>query len=93
MPNLSEIEQGKCNPSVDTLLSLKQNFKCSLDELIMKQESNAVKIHNYSDVSVEEVDLISSYRSLDIYDRKEIDEIIKVKLKINLLRKEKMELP
>lgn len=88
--NLSEIEQGNCNPSLDTLLSLKQYFRCSLDELLLKQEITPGGIHNYSDISIEEVDLISNYRILDIYDRKEVEEIIKIKIKNNLLRKEEI---
>jgi transcriptional regulator with XRE-family HTH domain len=32
--NLSEIEQGNCNPSLVTLSAIKNAFNCSVDELI-----------------------------------------------------------
>ncbi|OPH47422.1 hypothetical protein BC351_39935 [Paenibacillus ferrarius] len=61
--NLSEIEQGNCNPSFDTLLAIKKQFNCNIDDLII-----IVKSNNSSVLSVGELSMISNYRFLDGLD-------------------------
>jgi hypothetical protein len=70
-------------------LSIKQNFKCILDELLSNQSSDVEELNfNYSNVSPEEINLLLNNRLLELYDRNEIEEIIKLKLKMGLIRKE-----
>ncbi|SDO84661.1 DNA-binding transcriptional regulator, XRE-family HTH domain [Paenibacillus sp. yr247] len=76
--NLSEIEQGNCNPSFDTLLNIKKQFNCNIDDLIII-ENDVFKFLIYQ----KENYLISNYRLLDGVDQKEIYEIIKIKISLN----------
>ncbi|MCY9697580.1 helix-turn-helix domain-containing protein [Paenibacillus alginolyticus] len=83
--NLSEIEQGNCNPSFDTLFAIKKQFNCSIDDLILI-ESDSFKSSSSSMLSDEELTMLSNYRSLDEYDQREIEEVIKIKIAINKKR-------
>ncbi|MCY9696140.1 helix-turn-helix domain-containing protein [Paenibacillus alginolyticus] len=80
--NLSEIEQGNCNPSFDTLLAIKIQFNCNIDDLIII-ENDLFKTDSSSVLSEGELSMVSNYRSLDEFDQKEIDEIIKLKIALN----------
>jgi transcriptional regulator with XRE-family HTH domain len=80
--NLSEIEQGNCNPSFDTLLAIKKQFMCSIDDLMIL-ENDLFKSNNSSVLTEGEISMISNYRLLDWFDQKEIDEIIKIKISLN----------
>lgn len=80
--NLSEIEQGNCNPSFDTLLAIKKQFNCNIDDLIII-ENDLIKSNVSSVLSEGELSMISNYRLLDGFDQKEIDEIIKIKISLN----------
>lgn len=83
--NLSEIEQGNCNPSFDTLLAIKKQFNCNIDYLIAV-ENDLYKNNSLSVVSDEELKMISNYRLLDEFDQIEIIEIMKIKISINKRR-------
>lgn len=73
--NLSEIEQGNTNPSLDTLLAIKNEFKCSIDEILATDTNNSM--------TDEEIGLISAFRKLKSRDKIEITEYIKLKIKLN----------
>ena len=83
--NLSEIEQGNSNPSLDTLLTIKSRFKCSIDELTSSEE----QLSKYNDtlISEEELGMLTNYKLLEEFDRLEINEIIKLKIRMSKLRK------
>lgn len=84
--NLSEIEQGNCNLSLDTLLAIKEEFKCSLDKLLTHLETNLEKGEYFPCLSEDEVTVLNQYRLLDKFDKEEIIEMIKVKISINRKR-------
>jgi transcriptional regulator with XRE-family HTH domain len=76
--------QGNSNPSLETLLAIKSKFKCSIDKFITDEEH--LSRINDTFISEEELKMISSYKMLDEFDQKEIDEIIKLKIKMSKLR-------
>lgn len=80
--NLSEIEQGNCNPSFDTLLAIKKQFNFSIDDLMILK-NDIFELNKSSVLTDGEVSMISNYRLLDLFDQKEIDEIIKLKISLN----------
>jgi transcriptional regulator with XRE-family HTH domain len=86
--NLSEIEQGNCKPSLDTLLSIKEQFKCSLDDLISDVNDDPNNVYYYSFLSEEEVLMLTQFKLLDKFDRKEILEIIKIKIAMRKIKNE-----
>lgn len=70
---LSEIEQGKNNPSYDTLISVKEVFGVSLDWLVTGEYSKTDNVDTLEDgklqdnmieLSEEEIELVQTYRSL-----------------------------
>ncbi|NQX63687.1 helix-turn-helix transcriptional regulator [Paenibacillus qinlingensis] len=83
--SLSDIESGKCNPSVETVVSIYSTFECSLDWLLNteSQKKSENKISN-SELSYLEQELISAFRELDSENQIEAFEIVKLKKKRNI---------
>ncbi|SDW48462.1 helix-turn-helix domain-containing protein [Paenibacillus sp. CF384] len=75
--SLSDIESGKCKPSIDTVVSIHQTFNCSLEMLLAGNERLGDK-----DLSDLESRLLHVYRELDLKDKIEILEIASLKLRI-----------
>ncbi|GFZ93729.1 transcriptional regulator [Paenibacillus marchantiophytorum] len=73
--NLSEIEMGNSNPSAETLISIRVEYKVNLNWLLAGYDSTDG--FTYDDSS--EKKLIEEYRSLNDYDKNEIIEIVQLK--------------
>jgi transcriptional regulator with XRE-family HTH domain len=80
---LSDIENGKCNPSAETLLSLKMKYSVDINWLLLGNSDLSVQsnkeIFNASLVS-EELELIFIFRDLNPDNQNEIIEFIKLKI-------------
>ncbi|MDQ0195834.1 helix-turn-helix domain-containing protein [Paenibacillus wynnii] len=77
---LSELETDKYLPSLDTILSLKSIFGVDLEWLlfdISEKKSNEVFM---SRIDENELNLILDFRKLHKGDKREISEIIKLKI-------------
>jgi transcriptional regulator with XRE-family HTH domain len=83
--SLSDIESGKCNPSVETVVSIYSTFECSLEWLLntesQKKTENTI---SNSELSYLEQELISTFRELDSENQIEAFEIVKLKKKRNI---------
>ncbi|MCR8636632.1 hypothetical protein [Paenibacillus radicis (ex Xue et al. 2023)] len=77
------LSKAIANPSLDTLLAIKKKFKCSIDDLVSDVENNL----GYSLLSEEEVLLLKLNKSLTQFDRKEVLEIIKLKIELRKMEK------
>jgi transcriptional regulator with XRE-family HTH domain len=74
---LSELEQDKYKPSMDTLIAIYNNFKVDLQWLIIGSAQ-----HSYSIILSEKEDKLNSvFRKLNTDDQDEIIEIIEIKQK------------
>ncbi|MFD2610820.1 helix-turn-helix domain-containing protein [Paenibacillus gansuensis] len=76
--NLSEIEMGNSNPSAETLVSIRAQYTVNLNWLL-----TGVAVDDgmtYEDQF--EKRLIEVFRNLDDYNKSEIIEIIKLKIKL-----------
>ncbi|NBC72971.1 helix-turn-helix domain-containing protein [Paenibacillus sacheonensis] len=76
--SLSDIESGKCKPSIDTVVSIHQTFNCSLELLLTGNMQIGDK-----ELSDMESRLLQVYRELDSKDKSEILEIASLKLRIH----------
>lgn len=80
---LSELEQGKYNPSLETILSIHKVFNTNLqwllvgDTLLEDNEEQALFNVSLDDTEIKLVDL---YRSLKDYDKEEIIQFMKLKM-------------
>jgi transcriptional regulator with XRE-family HTH domain len=72
---LSDIESGKCNPSFETLLSLRLIYHCDLNWLV----SNNYEVDCKGELNEFENDLINQFRMLSDINKLEIMEFIKIK--------------
>lgn len=77
---LSELEQDKYKPSLDTVIAMKEWFKIDTDWLIF-DDDNKEKI-NIFNLSIEplELDLLTNFRELNEKDKDEIIQFIKLKI-------------
>jgi len=77
---LSELEQDKYKPSLDTVIAMKEWFKIDTDWLIFGDD-NKEKI-NIFNLSIEplELDLLTNFRELNEKDKDEIIQFIKLKI-------------
>jgi transcriptional regulator with XRE-family HTH domain len=82
--SLSDIESGKCNPSVETVVSIYLKIGCSM-EWLLNTESQNISNHVGSifELSTLEKELISAFRDLDNHNQMEAFEIVKLKIKSN----------
>jgi len=77
---LSELEQDKYRPSLETVMALKVKFDINVDWLLFEEVTDLRKgVYNVK-LEMEEPELIITYRELNSKDRQEIQDIIKMKL-------------
>ncbi|GEC91643.1 XRE family transcriptional regulator [Brevibacillus brevis] len=82
---LSEWEQDKYKPSVDTILALVTQFDVNIEWLLfgitndsLRDDGGVFHVHNISKL---EGDLISEFRKLKAKDQEEIIDFIRLKIK------------
>ncbi|MBD0383867.1 helix-turn-helix domain-containing protein [Paenibacillus sedimenti] len=79
---LSELEQGKYSPSLETILSIHRVFKTNLSWLLTGDslvENESLNLFNVS-LGDMELKLIEIFRNLKDYDREEIIQFLNLKL-------------
>jgi transcriptional regulator with XRE-family HTH domain len=77
---LSELEQDKYKPSIDTIIAIKDRFNTDMEWLIFGNESKEnTGIFNLA-IEGQELNLISLFRELSKNDKDEIVEFIKLKI-------------
>ncbi|PPQ46068.1 XRE family transcriptional regulator [Paenibacillus peoriae] len=78
---LSELEKNKYKPSLDLVIALKMKFGVDLDWFLFEEDADR-SIGIFS-VQVDELEsrLISDFRKLNLDDKLELKEILKLKLK------------
>ncbi|MCC3359681.1 helix-turn-helix domain-containing protein [Bacillus sp. REN16] len=75
---LSEVEQDKYNPSIETIILIHKNFKVDLEWLLVNlNSSNPYK----SKIVGNEVELLTLFRKLPSDEQDEVIGIIELKLK------------
>ena len=77
---LSDIERGVCLPSYETIIALRNTFQCDLNWLLSEDEY-VPSTPTY--VSSEELKLLTSIRTLPAQEKKELLEIIEIKMRKN----------
>ena len=77
---LSDIERGVCLPSCETIIALKNTFQCDLNWLLSDDESFS-PTPTY--ISSEELKLLTRIRALPAQEKKELYEIIDIKMRKN----------
>ncbi|MDF2650447.1 MAG: transcriptional regulator [Paenibacillus sp.] len=77
---LSELEQDKYRPSVDTLLSIVEEFGTDVEWLLIGAKDSVVKAFDVAGVNEKEADLLMLFGKLKISDQDEIIEFIKLKI-------------
>lgn len=79
---LSELELGKYNPSLETILSIHKTFKTNLFWLLNGDlvEDNDSVLFNTS-LNDTELELVNLYRNLQDYDKDEIRQFINLKIR------------
>jgi transcriptional regulator with XRE-family HTH domain len=85
---LSDIENERCNPSVETLLSIKKKYSTDLNWLISGKELSGranKELFNASLGSIESI-LIIEFRKMNLDDQEEIMEFIQMKRRRNRSR-------
>lgn len=73
--NLSEIESGKSKPSIEVLITLITHFKLDLQWLLLSEETSCK-----TEIAIDELELISSYRKLQDIAKEEVLDFINLKL-------------
>lgn len=77
---LSELEQDKYKPSLDSIIAMKEWFKIDTDWLIFGEDNKEIKsIFNLS-IESQELNLLSNFRELNEKDKDEIIQFIKLKI-------------
>lgn len=84
--SLSDIEAGKSNPAIETVISIYNKFGCSLEWLLTgtnaRGSEGSININQISsELSSLELELISAFRKLDSNNQFEALEIVKLKLR------------
>lgn len=79
---LSELEQGKYNPSLETILSIHKVFKTNLSWLLIGDNNEDNETHNLFNTSLDDIELklVDLFRSLKGYDKQEIIQFMKLKI-------------
>ncbi|MEG0769904.1 MAG: helix-turn-helix domain-containing protein [Ruthenibacterium sp.] len=72
--NLSELENNKYNPSLQTLVLLRSVLQCSLDWLVTGEEPCMNSLNSEPAVSLREQSILSVYRSLNASQQTEVEE-------------------
>lgn len=78
---LSDIERSVCLPSYETIIALKGRFSCDLNWLLMNDAINSTS--NQASLTDDELQLIDSIRFLPMREKRELVEIIHIKIKKN----------
>lgn len=77
---LSELETDKYNPSLETILSIKLNFEVNLEWLLFDVTEKEHTEAFISRLDNNELELISNFRNLHTGDKREVIEIMKLKI-------------
>ena len=81
---LSELEQDKYKPSVDTIMALSTHFGVSIEWLLFGVISNSVgdggRVFDVHNISKIEGDLLEEFRKLKVKDQEEILDFIRLKI-------------
>lgn len=80
---LSELEQGKYNPSLETILSIHKVFKTNLNWLLTGdslEENESINLLFNVSLDDMELKLIEMFRNLKDYDKEEIIQFLNLKL-------------
>jgi DNA-binding XRE family transcriptional regulator len=81
---LSEIEQDKYKPSVDTIMALFTHFEVNIEWLLFGVTNKSLgddgRVFDVHSISKIEGDLLSEFRELKAKDQEEIIEFIRLKI-------------
>ncbi|MEC0091512.1 helix-turn-helix domain-containing protein [Paenibacillus macquariensis] len=78
---LSDIEQGNCNPSMDTILSIHNQFEVTLDWLLKGSQRNSSHQIIMADLSSKELQLLNILRQMKPEDKEELLQYALIKSK------------
>lgn len=82
---LSDIENDRTKPSIDTVISIHMAFNCSFNWLLLNRSQDTRTDNPEFVLSLREIDMIQNYRELESVDQNEINEIIKIKRRLKKL--------
>jgi transcriptional regulator with XRE-family HTH domain len=77
---LSELEQDKYKPSVDTILAIVELFEVDVEWILLGSKNSAGKVFGIRGVNEKEAILIMHFDKLKTVDQDEIIEFIKLKM-------------
>nr|WP_268240162.1 helix-turn-helix transcriptional regulator [Paenibacillus marchantiophytorum] len=77
---LSELEQDKYKPSVDTILAIVQGFEADVEWILIGTKSAAGKAFGIREVNEKEANVLVHFDKLKTTDQDEIIDFIKLKL-------------
>lgn len=77
---LSELEQDKYKPSVETLTAIVTEFRTDLTWLLFGKSNSINKVIGINEVNEKEADLLMHFEKLKEIDQDEIIEFIKMKI-------------
>lgn len=77
---LSELEQDKYKPSVETLTAIVSEFRTDLTWLTFGKSNSINKVIGINEVNEKEADLLMHFEKLKAIDQDEIIEFIKMKI-------------
>lgn len=81
---LSELEQDKYNPSIETVMAIREKFNTDINWLLYGILSSANEVsHLELRLDVDEIKLIEKLRKLNIESREDIISFIEIKFKRN----------
>lgn len=79
---LCELEKDKYKPSLDTIISIYNNFTVDIELLLVNQQQKDITEDTYnSKIKVKERELLTLFRKLSTGDQDEIIGIMELKLK------------
>mgnify|MGYP002401804796 FL=1 len=77
---LSELEQDKYKPSIDTVLSIVKAFGTNVEWLLFGAKDSETKVFNVIAVKEKEAELLMHFDKLKVPDQDEILDFIKLKI-------------
>jgi transcriptional regulator with XRE-family HTH domain len=77
---LSELEQDKYKPSVDTILAIVEGFEANVEWILLGTESSAAKAFGIKNVNEKEGNMLLHFDKLKSSDQDEIIDFIKLKI-------------
>lgn len=78
---LSELEQDKYKPSIDTILAITSEFTVSLEWLLRCNQQNGDKVLGVRKISENEAELLMLFEKLKSTDQDEIVDFINLKIR------------